>query len=362
MTSWKNGNFAFERPDVGFVAMITPSNFVPHPAPRLLSLKGAELTQELRSPSDALRLAVQNRLLPPRIVPQVAADPELIERFLRHREYNGEHYTGPQGVNTLKVNFSVHEALVELAKNKFVPLSSRVAAVWTLRQQAMPGFKVAFGSLLIDPDLREHVIRAAADRKSEIDKDLFSPIFSKLDDSNPRVRAAAIVAMGRMGETRAAKQLLRLTSDNSRSNVVGTVAIDGRPADGVVIQFSNAEESSFAKVKPNGTFALKASPGTFNVSIGSSAEAKPAPDAIDAWRKANPDRVIPHLAVNALVELNAIDACLEALNGPHRAGAIAALKRMHNPGAVDGLFKVLSTSRDESLRHEVWTALIRLYH
>ncbi len=31
VTSWKNGNFAFERPDVGFVAMITPSNSVPHP-------------------------------------------------------------------------------------------------------------------------------------------------------------------------------------------------------------------------------------------------------------------------------------------------------------------------------------------
>ena len=303
VTSWKNGNFAFERPDVGFVAMITPSNFVPHPTPRLLSFKGAELIQDLRSPSDALRLAVQNRLLPPRIVPQTAADPELIERFLRHREYNGEHYTVRNGVNTLKVNFSVHEALVELAKNKFVPLSSRVAAVWTLRQQGMPGFKVAFGSLLIDPDLREHVIRAAADRKSEIDKDLFSPVFSKLDDSNPRVRAAAIVAVARMAETRAAKQLLALTQS-----------------------------------------------------------ASPEGETTDAWRKADPDRVIPHLAVNAIVELNAVDACLEALQGPYRRGAIAALKRMHDPGTVDGLFKVLSISHDESLRRDVWTTLIRLYH
>ncbi len=35
---------------------------------------------------------------------------------------------------------------------------------------------------------------------------------------------------------------------------------------------------------------------------------------------------------------------------------------MHDPKTVDGLFKVLSTSRDESLRREVWTTLIRLYH
>ncbi len=82
----------------------------------------------------------------------------------------------------------------------------------------------------------------------------------------------------------------------------------------------------------------------------------------DAWRLPDPDRVIPHLAVKALVQINAIDACLDALNGPQRAGALAALKHMHEPAVVDGLFKVLSTSRDESLRRDVWTTLVRLYH
>ena len=66
--------------------------------------------------------------------------------------------------------------------------------------------------------------------------------------------------------------------------------------------------------------------------------------------------------MKALVQINAVDACLEGLNGPHRAGAIAALKHLHDPKTVDGHFKVLSTSRDESLRREVWTTLIRLYH
>ena len=35
---------------------------------------------------------------------------------------------------------------------------------------------------------------------------------------------------------------------------------------------------------------------------------------------------------------------------------------MHDPKTVDGLFKVLSISRGEGLRREVWTTLIRLYH
>ncbi len=332
VTSWKNGNFAFERPDVGFVAMITPSNFVAHPAGDPGSLNDAELVQMLRSPSDTVRCSMQR---------------ELLRR-------------GASPISNLQSQ--IPDSLVSLAKNHSASLHSRVAALWTLRQISWDKFKSVFGALLIDADLREHAIRAAADRKSQTDKGLLSPIFSKLDDSNPRVRAAAIVVMGRMGETRAAKQLLCLTSDNSRSNVIGTVTIDGKPADSVVIQFSIAEETTSAKAKPDGTYSLKASPGTYSVSIGTSAEAQPAPDAVDAWRKADPERVIPHLSVNALVELKAIDACLEALTGPHRAGALAALKRLHDPRTVDGLFKVLSTSRDDALRREVWTTLIRLYH
>ena len=290
VTSWKNGGFSFERPDVGFVAMITPSNYVAHPVAvpsasgrasslrvdALQDLDTQSLVELLRSPSDALRLA-SGRALALRDSRDVARRADALP---------------------------LADAFVVLAKDRTASLNSRIAAVWTLRQANWNAFKAAFGSLLIDADLREHVIRAAADRKSQMDKGLFSPIFSKLDDSNPRVRAAAIVAMGRFGDARAAKQLLALT------------------------------ERTQPTEKTEG----------------------------DAWRKADPGRVIPHLAIKALTEVKAIDACLEALNGPLSFGAIATLKQLHDPKIVDGLFKVLSTSRDESLRREVWTTLIRLYH
>jgi putative membrane-bound dehydrogenase-like protein len=275
VTSWKNGGFSFERPDVGFVAMITPENFVAHPAADLKNLEDAALVQLLRSPSDALRLASG--------------------RALALRAHSSQ-------ISNLKSQIA--EGLVALAKDRTASQHSRIAAVWTLQQASWDAFKAAFGSLLIDAELREHVIRAATDRKSQIDKGHSSPIFSKLDDSNPRVVAAAVVALGGMGETRAAKKLIELADHNKSA-----VTTEG-----------------------------------------------------DAWRSPDPDRVIPHLAVKALVQINAVDACLEALNGPHRAGAIAALKHLHDPKTVDGLFKVLSTSRDESLRREVWTTLIRLYH
>ena len=296
VTSWKGGQFAYDGPNIGFVAMITPSNFVPHPVSDLKHLDDAKLVQQLRSPSDAVRLASGRALA------------------LRARDCQ---------ISNLKSEIGAE--LLVLAKDHTASLNSRVAAIWTLRQSHFDAFKAGFSSLLIDADLREHVLRAAADRKSQIDKSMIAPIFSKLDDSNPRVRAAAIVAMGRMGETRAAKELLRLTSASGRAS-----ALRGLPA----------RETRTADAQPLAGEETKT----------------------DAWRQADPGRVIPHLAVKALVDLNSVDECLAAVNGPHQAGAIAALKRMHDPKTVDGLFSVLSTSRDEALRREIWTALIRLYH
>jgi putative heme-binding domain-containing protein len=72
--------------------------------------------------------------------------------------------------------------------------------------------------------------------------------------------------------------------------------------------------------------------------------------------------VIPHLAVQALVAVGGVEACLKALDGPYRDGAQWALKSMHQPAAVEGLVKRLSTQRDETQRRATLTTLVRLYH
>src|SRR5262249_33498701 len=76
----------------------------------------------------------------------------------------------------------------------------------------------------------------------------------------------------------------------------------------------------------------------------------------------DPDRVIPHLAVRTLVALNAIDAWLEALDGPHSQGALWAMRYMHDPRAVQGLIKKLGTAPTPELRRGILSTLIRLYH
>jgi putative heme-binding domain-containing protein len=76
----------------------------------------------------------------------------------------------------------------------------------------------------------------------------------------------------------------------------------------------------------------------------------------------DPDRVVPHLAVRALVSMNAIDACLDALEGPHSVGALWALRSMHDQRAVEGLIKKLGTARAPELRRGILATLMRLYH
>jgi putative heme-binding domain-containing protein len=72
--------------------------------------------------------------------------------------------------------------------------------------------------------------------------------------------------------------------------------------------------------------------------------------------------VIPHLAVQALVAMEAVEPCLEAVGGSDWPGALWALRNLHTSASVDGLFRVLGSTRDESLRRDLWTTLIRLYH
>jgi putative heme-binding domain-containing protein len=76
----------------------------------------------------------------------------------------------------------------------------------------------------------------------------------------------------------------------------------------------------------------------------------------------DPDRVLPHLAVRALVSLGAVDACLEALDGPHAQGALWAMRYLHGKKTVEGLIRKLGTVRSPELRRGILLTLMRLYY
>ncbi|MCA1686303.1 MAG: c-type cytochrome, partial [Planctomycetia bacterium] len=79
---------------------------------------------------------------------------------------------------------------------------------------------------------------------------------------------------------------------------------------------------------------------------------------------ADPDPLVAHAAVNALVTLRAINACLAAIDPKTRElapGAARALQGLHDVRTVDGLIEKLHASKDDTLRRPILKALCRLY-
>jgi len=152
-------------------------------------------------------------------------------------------------------------------------------------------------------DVREFALRALTDRKTQLEGIPAEAFIVSLGDTNPRVRAQALVSLGRLGNTTVADTILPLTQRTS-----------------------------------------------------------PLPTGRPFHKQADPGRVLPHLGVQALIALNATDVSLAAIGGPYSDGALWALKYMHNAKAVDGLIARIKTEKNEQLKQQLLTTLIRLYH
>ena len=278
VSSWKNGQFNYDGPNIGFVAMITPIDFVPQPVPAVADLTALSLVELLRHPSAAMRLHVQRELL----------------RRVAGADSN--------------TRASVTAALRAVADDSSASQHARVVALWTLRQANAAAFGLAAASWLGDEELAEHAIRAVADLagNADVQPALVAAVREQLSSPSPRVQAAAVIAAGRLGDREAASRLLQVASQ----------PLEDAGAD--------------------------------------------AAEPIDDWRLPHPQRVLPHLAMQAVVALDAVDACIEALPGSSSRGALWALKHLHSAEAVDGLFRTLASTRDDTLRQEIWTTLIRL--
>lgn len=80
---------------------------------------------------------------------------------------------------------------------------------------------------------------------------------------------------------------------------------------------------------------------------------------------ADPDRIVAHVAVQTLVELEAVDSALSAVRNGSSAlvqGALKVLMRLHDEEAVTGLITQWEETEDPFTRRQVLAALARLYH
>ncbi len=153
--------------------------------------------------------------------------------------------------------------------------------------------------------MREYALRALADRKPYLDKVPLQPFTNALKEGTPREQAAAIIGMGRLGRKEAAADLLAM----------------------------KVPSSFVAPAK--GTEGPHATP--------------------------NSAIVLPHLAVRALVSLNAVDAAIKAVGTPNSTLALWALRYMHDPKAVSGLLTAYEKTADKTLQTQILTTLARLY-
>lgn len=192
-----------------------------------------------------------------------------------------------------------------VASNQKMPLANRVAGLFTYAQATGEKGIDKLVELTKDDAVREFALRALADRKPLVSKVPLAPFVQGVKDPSERVQIASIIGLGRLDRNEAAATLLQV-------RVPGSFA---PPA--------------------NGTEGPHATP---NASI-----------------------VPAHLAVRSLVKLNAVDACVQALNSPNATLALWALRYMHTPEAVNGLISAYGQAKDATVKNQLLTTLARLY-
>ncbi|HUR46131.1 MAG TPA: HEAT repeat domain-containing protein, partial [Candidatus Saccharimonadales bacterium] len=167
-------------------------------------------------------------------------------------------------------------------------------------------------------------------------------------------RVAAICTLeqfGKMGQ----RSLMRLVQHAAiREYCLRALANDLKEA-------TNASVDVFTKAlgDPNPRVRLQAAIGLGRIGKTATATAL-LPLTADA------DPVISHVAVQSLVRLHAVDACLQTFDSPGTAnlieGAGHALQAIHEPRVVDGLVERLEKNQEPASRKVILKTLARLYN
>ncbi|MBC7366530.1 MAG: c-type cytochrome [Undibacterium sp.] len=170
--AWDGAGFKGD-PGKGYVSRITPKGWTHRAFPDLGTAKLSDLVALIASPSATTRFYAQQEIL-----------------------------ARPAESTAAKT------ALAALAHESALALASRVAALFTLAQlEPDPRVMLPFAT---DNALREFALRAATDRLPRLAAARLplAPFIAALQTGTPRQRAAAAIALGRLGDPAAASALL----------------------------------------------------------------------------------------------------------------------------------------------------------
>ncbi|GAB3920720.1 DUF7133 domain-containing protein [Mucilaginibacter myungsuensis] len=198
------------------------------------------------------------------------------------------------------------DVALKIASDVEIILEGRAAGVFTYAQIVGEKGIEKLVALSKDPKIREFALRCLADRPEWAAKAPIEPFLAGLSDADPRVQAQAIIGLGRIGNPAAIAELL--------------------------------------KTKVPASFVA------------------PAKGVAEGPHATPNSAIIPaHLAVKALVALNATDACVAAIGTENSTLALWALRYMYNDKAVDGLIAAYKNTNDAKLKSQLLTNLSRLY-
>ncbi|PPK88478.1 putative heme-binding domain-containing protein [Neolewinella xylanilytica] len=252
----------------GFVVKVVPEDWSYEAFPDLESATTEELGEMLQARNSVTRFHAQQRLL--RAAPEAAAT-----------------------------------VAWEVAGDERLPLEARVAGVYTYAQITCGEGVDNLVTLTEEARMREFALRALADRKTCLESVPLEPFLTAVTDPNPRVRAAAIVGLGRLGRAEAAETLLAV-------EVPASVEAPGLDEEG-----------------PHAT--------------------------------PNADIILPHLAVQSLNKIGAVEATVSAIESNPDL-ALWALRYMHDTEAVEGLIAAYDATDNAEIKEGILTTLARLYH
>ncbi|TLP80141.1 PQQ-dependent sugar dehydrogenase [Maribacter sp. ACAM166] len=195
---------------------------------------------------------------------------------------------------------------LEIAKDEEQPLEVRAAGIFTYAQ--LTGKKGIDELITLSKDIsvQEFALRALSDRKEHIEGVPVAPFLEALHAESDRTVASAIIGLGRLGKQEAVTALMDISVPDS-----------------------------FVAPEP-GLEGPHASP--------------------------NSDIVLPHLAVKALVQLNAMDDCIKAIGTENQELALWALRYMHESKAVKGIIEAYKSTTDDLQKEKLMNALARIFH
>ena len=206
-------------------------------------------------------------------------------------------------------------AIYAQAKDTKLTLAARVAAVYTIAQLGGEKALPALEKLFPVAELREHVVRCMGDQLAMAQKANTELLIKGLSDSNDRVKVAAAVALGRTGKKSVAPALL---------------AVANPPAIDPELLKKKGDKSKTQKYHSMPMH----------------------------------DRLLGHVARQALILLDAQDETISALNSKDanlQAAALFTMKYFHSTKVVDALMKRVKTAESKKFKTDVVKTLVRLH-